>query len=220
MDDAADGDPVLTVGAVRRALSRRGSFRRGKDSARAVELGARWDAAWHVPPLGHLLRQRHEDRWFRVWSLPDGKRYADTADEHAEVLRRHRTVLEALLPPGGSATVIAADFGAEDIESGWTRSALPDRWPWRRSDDHWGLDEDDDVRRYLWVQDMPSVDALTELLVAAADDRAQFVATGPDATWVYCPYDGGADVIVADSSMRDRLAARFRSWAPSTAQGL
>jgi len=50
-----------------------------------------------LAPVGHLMRVALPDRWLRIHSLPDSKRYAETADEYAELLRRHNEVVSEIL---------------------------------------------------------------------------------------------------------------------------
>jgi hypothetical protein len=66
------------------------------------------------PPVGHLLRDAYSDRWFRIHTLPEAKRYPQIEAEYAEVLRRHNALLAdlflneqtlALLTTGYSATL-------------------------------------------------------------------------------------------------------------------
>jgi hypothetical protein len=85
--------------------------------------GLGWAAAWgDCPPVSYLLRGCLHDRWVRFHSLPGSQRYASNDDEHAEIMRRHVTVLAELLEHGG-ADVIAATAGHKDqlrrYHQGW-----------------------------------------------------------------------------------------------------
>ena len=46
--------------------------------------------------VGWVLRGVVPERWVRFHSLPESKRYAESEDEEAEVLRRHLTLLDEL----------------------------------------------------------------------------------------------------------------------------
>jgi hypothetical protein len=51
------------------------------------QLDALWAQRWpRTPPVGHLLRDLHRDRWVRFHSLPDSKRYPDSLEEYATIL--------------------------------------------------------------------------------------------------------------------------------------
>ncbi|WP_058749169.1 DUF3885 domain-containing protein [Curtobacterium oceanosedimentum] len=203
---------------VRRAVDGRATFRRGESSRRATALSRAWDEHWAEEPLGHALREAHGDRWVRFWSLPKAKRYADTDAEHAEVLRRHLTVLRSLAE-GTPVWVIAQDWDGRTIESGWSRDAVPGRWPWRRSHDFAVSDEQGAVGSFYWVRSS-AVEDLAGLLRDVAEERANVVVGGEDLSWVYAPYDGGADVILPTRARRDSLARRHRHWRSTRRDGL
>src|SRR5689334_11573109 len=83
-------------------------------SMNTIDFNTYWNS--HVPncpPVGYLLRDTYPDRWFRIHTLPESKRYPQTAADYAEILRRHNTLLAdlfsneqtiALLTTGYSAT--------------------------------------------------------------------------------------------------------------------
>lgn len=206
------------VRIVRRAVDGRATFRRGEASQRARALSRAWDEHWTEEPLGHALRDAHQDRWVRFWSLPEAKRYADTDAEHAEVLRRHLTVLQPLAEDT-PVWVIAQDWDGRTVESGWSRDAVPARWPWRRSRDFAVRDELGAVGSFYWVRSF-AVEDLAGLLRDVADERANVVIGGADLSWVYAPYDGGADVILPTPAKRDALASHHRRWTSTRRDGL
>lgn len=182
-------------------------------SERAVRLTEAWDREWGGNlPFPWDLRDEGRGRWVRFHSLPEGKRYAETEDEYAEILRRHRTVIEELLD-GADLTelvVIAVDWGRRDLATGLARRQVPNAWAWRRF-----VDEDDTTApMYCWVQEGLTPDELDALLRAAADYQGRFVLTAKSLAWLYCPYDGGADVCARSTEQRASLAARHAPWLP------
>jgi hypothetical protein len=54
---------------------------------------------------------------------------------------------------------------------------------------------------------------LDPLLREVADDRvAHVVIAPPDLSWLYAPYDGGADVLLGTPALRDELRDRHPDW--------
>lgn len=45
-----------------------------------------------TPPVGHLLREKFPNCWFRVHNLPSAKRYPDSDQEIAEIKNRNLIV--------------------------------------------------------------------------------------------------------------------------------
>src|SRR5882757_3514011 len=67
------------------------------------------------PPIGYFLREAFPEIWFRIHTLPLSKRYADTPEETAEILRRHNTVLSDLFAEGQEYVLITRG-GSETTE--------------------------------------------------------------------------------------------------------
>jgi hypothetical protein len=204
----------------RQARGHHGAFRQGEVSARAAELTDLWERTWpRADPLGYVLRDEYADRWVRFHSLPESKRYADSSAEYGEILRRHRTVLQELHGSDDFRTlhVIAADWDWRDLAAGWSKRRLPDAWPWRSGP----TDGDtDDGRNYFWAASGLLAEEIDALLLAVADDECRVVIGAPDLTWLYSPYDGGADVLLPSAVERDALKERHADWLPSHPQGL
>ncbi|MGJ6969616.1 DUF3885 domain-containing protein [Streptosporangium sp. G11] len=189
-------------------------------------LSQLWDRKWpECPPFAHWLPGRYPDHWVRFRSLPESKRYPDSAAEYAIVLDRHYTVLSEL-NPGSHLLIITAEWTD-------TPQTTPQRWP-RRSEvtptsRHWQTlieepDEEPDFRSHtqLYAEARPwQPDTIDTLLRAVADDEINGVLLGPpDLGWLYHPYDGGADVIVSTRAERDELKARHPTWLSDHPAGL
>lgn len=213
------------VNSARRALGRcwrklrgTGEFDRPEDSARCRILSEQWELIWPgTPPVGHHVRESHPTRWVRFHSLPESECPADRPDEHDEMLHRHHTLLADLLAgsPVESLIVVARDWDAIDLWSGWSRRQLREAWPWRIVEL-----PDDEVREYIWVTTGLSSPELDVLLTAAADDQNPFFFAASDLAWIYYPYEGGgADVIVSTSADRNALRDRHPAWRSSLWSG-
>ncbi|HJQ07804.1 MAG TPA: hypothetical protein VJ872_20290 [Nocardioides sp.] len=201
----------------RRARGHHGACKTGEASARASHLTELWERTWPLAdPLGHELRVAYADRWVRFHSLPESKRYADDASESGEILRRHRTVLAELRGSTGTADLwaIAPGWDWRDSNGGWAKDRLPGAWPWRIGQ------IDDDCPAYFWAASGFSDSAVDALLLEVADDRGRVLFGAPDLAWLYCPYDGGADVLLPTVAERDALKARHTDWLSTYPGGL
>ena len=203
----------------RRARGRHGAFKHAEISPRASRLTELWENRWSsADPLGYELRVEYADQWVRFHSLPDSKRYAENDAEYDEILRRHLTVLREL--QGSAAApelqVIGADWDWNDFAAGCSKRMLPGAWPWRSREP----DDYTEGHRYFWATTGLSDPQLDGLLLAAADDAGRFVIGAPDLEWLYCPYDGGADVLLPSSVERDALRSRHQDWLSPHSGGL
>ena len=188
---------------------------------------ARW-AVWYpdAPPVGFLLRETYGDRWLRIHSLPESKRYAASGWEYAELLRRHNAVAGDLLGDGTACAVLV--FGACDAQwihelgarAGLTDGALPrvTQLPAALWDDTEGVFAGP-VRLFggavAWRRGV-----FDGFICAVADDRVAGLLVELDRGQVYAPYDGGADLFFATEAERDAARGRYRAWLSSHPGGL
>lgn len=193
-----------------------GDFTQGEISARAAQLTASWEAHWPgAAPIGYKLRDTYDDRWVRFHSLPNSERNATTLEEHTEVLHRYKTVLLELIAqsPADRIHVIARDWHANDGAGGWTKKHMPGAWAWRTHHDPEEFEPGEAIRfSYLWVADIDSIADLDPLLTLSADGQAHIIVIDTAMTWIFSPYEGGADVILQSEETREALAAKFESW--------
>lgn len=206
-----------------RARAHDGAFAHGEVSARAAQLTDLWERSWpEAEPLGYVLRAKYADRWVRFHSLPESKRHAESPAEYDEILRRHRIVLHELHGSENfeSLHVIATatDWDWQGPTAGWLKRRLPSAWPWRDRP----VDDDDPAagRNYFWAASGLASKEIDALLTAAADDERAVIIGAPDLTWLYCPYDGGADVLLPSTAERDALRERHRDWLSAHPGGL
>src|SRR5690242_3897509 len=76
-----------------------------------AEFNDYWQQVYpNSPPIGYLLRQEYEDRWFRIHTLPESKRYPETEAEYQEILRRHNLLLDDLLGEQGEFVLITTGY--------------------------------------------------------------------------------------------------------------
>jgi hypothetical protein len=208
----------------RRVFCLGGDFREAESSPRASRLTELWESQWPGDePVGHLLRHNHHDRHARFHSLPESKRYATSADETAEILRRDHAILADLLAlsPSTAVHVIGQDWDAGNLVGGRIKRYLPGAWPWRifaDPDDY--IPGEPTPSTYFWVLPIDTVEALDELLRRVADDEVRFIVTDVEMTWIFAPYDGGCDVFLPNGTIRDELEAKHPDWLPANSKRL
>ncbi len=189
-----------------------------------------WARRWpRCRPIGHELRHSAYDRWIRFHSLPESKRYAESAGEYAELLARHQVVLRELQAVSGCT-------GSDDltvITAAWSDTvdrierdpdlvlAIPAPKPWISV-----LREREDDGREFWTHLFISraargSDELDRLLrLVAGDGTAAVIISDAELNWLYHPYDGGGDVIAASPEHRDGLRKAHAEWLPDNPLGL
>jgi hypothetical protein len=193
-------------------------------------LTRRWMTLWpDCRPIGHELRACAPGRWVRFHSLPGSKRYAQSEAEYGELLRRHHAVLADLCAGAGALAadellVMSTAWSGSEEPAGrdpGLAALLPGAVYWttvQREPDSDGFG----YWTHVYVSSAPwRSGELSPLLRYVADDHTQdVILAGQDLSWLYHPYDGGADVITASARQRDILRERYPQWMSAHPTGL
>ena len=175
-------------------------------------------------PINHELKWMYPDRWFRIHSLPESKRYADSADEYEIILDRQNQLINDLI---GEEPEVAISFGlySNDITNN-SYKELTDFGEFLKVltiDLHKERPEEYEDEMYfdIYVKTEKWKNGnRNEILKAIADDkiRAMFISSADKC--VIAPYDGGVDVIVNSTENRDRLKAKYKDWLSEREDGM
>ncbi|WP_243707935.1 hypothetical protein [Micromonospora sp. KC606] len=189
-----------------------------------TRLSALWDQRWPGCSKLPFELRKIRDRWVRFHALPGSKRYPDTEAEYGIVLARHHTILAELVTRP-AVLVITAGYSAQPApqepgRSAETISAHPSGTYWTRIciDDEPGFES----WMHLYASETPwSQGCLDPLLRRVADDViGNVLVYDVDLGWLYHPYDGGMDVVLATSADRNALRSRHQDRLSAHPQGL
>lgn len=177
-------------------------------------------------PLGHRLRSTLPDRWFRIHSLPDSKRYPQSEQERELLLQRQDAVAREILGP--DCRLIAPVFEASSIGTNAPLDGFPRRpfkcfASYRDPGDREGFGDDDDVSfdvSFWSTRSSWNLAVERSLLLAIADDELRVLWMDAASGEIFAPYDGGVDVIASDTARRDSLKSKFSAWLSGYPGGL
>lgn len=192
---------------------------------------SRFDEYWqaHFPelaPAGLAFQESLRTRWLRIHSLPGSKRYADSPEERAELLQRHRRVADVVLGASSACALLVAGFSdapgpadeptlARLPQLAFTQ-ALVDHPDWLQHPRSDAASLNASVALVAW-----EFERFEAFILAVADDHVD-VATflSFDTGQIYAPYDGGADLIFVSEAERDARARDWSTWLSSNPTGL
>lgn len=187
---------------------------------------------WHsafgaAPPVGYLCRTTLPDRWMRIHSLPESKRYPETKVERDEVLRRQNAAACYALGEGSECILFITQYGESR------------HWPdyyvegSRYAAEFLALDRfaPEYVQSYERGQDGPlqffasrqrwNTGAFDELILMCADGTAgPYLFANIDKRNAYAPYDGGADLFFSASDAVVEARREFSDWLSTIESGL
>jgi hypothetical protein len=176
------------------------------------------------PPIGYLLRQAYEDRWFRIHCLPESKRYPESEGEYQEILRRHNIIITDILGENSEFVFITtaySDTPKPIPPYPEYRSIIGDYEEWMTIPMHKSYEESSDYWHFYLSHREWKNDSLDDLLRLVADDLiGNILLVGVKQRCLYHPYDGGADIILESESARDMKKGRYSAWLSKHPQGL
>jgi hypothetical protein len=190
---------------------------------RQTDFQRYWVEEYPASPLiGFLLREKYNDKWFRIHSLPGSKRYPENDGEIREVLHRHNAVLDALLRPDGAFVLLTTGYSDEPTP------VLP---PLLRTDSTlnrssaFAFTATSDTESPCWHFFVTALNwhrgCLDAVLAQVATDAvADILVIGQEQKCVYHPYDGDGDIIVRNDEARMALKQIFSAWLSPRADGL
>jgi hypothetical protein len=193
---------------------------------RHADFRAYWQAHFPTcPPVSYLFKLRLSERWFRIHSLPESKRYPDNATEMAMLLARQNALLSDVIGVGQPCALILGDYGRGVMNADPDVVAFKPRVVWHLPKHDYDPVNSDDVAPPLTLTlsvaalrwQPGALDAL--LRRVAEEQRAHAFVMRLDGARLFAPYDGGADVVLRDSAERDAFKTRYCEWLSQTPSG-
>ena len=186
-----------------------------------------WDRCYQNAPLiGHLFRTIFQDRWFRIHSLPESKRYADNETEMSIILDRQNQLLTDLFGDDSKIFLVSGDYLWSGIASEQSIYERLNDYHFTRLDDidlHQINAEDydkGDLYSPAFASISWKVGQHDELLQSIAEDQEQAFFACFDKKIIAAPYDGGMDLILKDRSTRDFYRNKYQDWLSNSENGL
>ena len=175
-------------------------------------------------PINHELKFAYPDRWLRIHSLPESKRYADSEDEYKIILNRQNQLIDDLI---GVGTEVAISFGlyTNDLSQDCYKE-ITDFGEFQkvstidlRKDEPEAYEDEYYFDVFIKIETWKSGNR-DEILKAIADDEIRAMFISPLKKCIIAPYDGGVDIIVDSTEERDRLKNKYKDWLPNWEDGL
>lgn len=184
-----------------------------------------------IPPIGYLLRNYFfTDRWFRIHSLPDSKRYADNKSEMQTILDRQNILIDDLI--GEHSYVLLFYKICENPTSAVffeIANAIPlDNIrldlvsPMKFEDECYLIQV---IVKKKWV--IGDIDNYLEkvaeegrIISLDSDDSYTLMIIDMELNRIIAPYDSGVDIILSTNEERDIFKAKYKNWLSLNEIGL
>ncbi len=188
-----------------------------------------WAARYpHSIPISYVFKHDYPERWLRIHSLPQAKRYAEDEVEWEILHYRQNKIISDIFGENLPLLLITGTYSDKMILEPLVEPVHPalKSHVFTKLDpidlhSHSNKFIDEDV---LYTPEFAEihwqVDRYNNLLKAIADDelRAFFVALEQNV--IIAPYDGGVDIIFKDVETKKYYKSKYSEWLSARADGL
>jgi hypothetical protein len=177
--------------------------------------------------LQYLFKYEYAEKWFRIHSLPESKRYAEDDSEWAILLGRQNEIISDLLDANSDFLLVTGDYTMEgfielhppeEIHSiaDFTFISLDQINLNEISPDIYGPGQFCTPR---FSEQKWETGKFDNLLKDIADDNLRAFFVSFDKQLIIAPYDGGVDFILKDTKTRDQYKQKYSSWLSEREDG-
>ena len=181
-----------------------------------------------IVPISYLFKHDYSDRWFRIHSLPDSKRYADNENEWEILLSRYNEIITDLFGLETPILIVTGEYNwgdnrqihvtdEEEIFKPFSFVRL-DNIELNKIDSE--QYDEPDIYRPAFAQTIWKPNYHDELLREIANDNARAFFVSFDKNIIVAPYDGGVDFILNDNQTRDNYKEKYKQWLSERKDGL
>lgn len=197
---------------------------------KAEKIHKLWkDNFGECPPVSYLFKHQLADRWFRIHSLPESKRYAENASEIAELLERQNALLLDIIGNNSECFLVSGNYAESPIEENLKHCSSLGNFKFqefvRLSKQEFDPEElePDEEPVFLSLFFAPykiKNEDLNEILLCVADWKIiNFFVVNFERQHIFAPYDGGVDVILKNSEERNEFKSKYKDWLSNHPSG-
>jgi hypothetical protein len=190
-----------------------------------IEFNKYWDINYpESNPIGHELKSVYPNRWLRIHSLPESKRYAESENEYQIILNRQNKLISELIGENTGIIIVSGQYETELTNEISTELSdfgkftkcrtieLHKIYPEEYEDDFF---YDVYLRPDIWTRNSQN-----DLLKSIADDEFRAMLVCPKRNCIVAPYDGGMDIIVESQEKRNELKDKYKDWLSEREDGM
>jgi hypothetical protein len=182
-----------------------------------------------IPPINHLFKHYLKERWLRIHSLPEAKRYAETAEEWAILLERQNTILSDLMPKTEKICIVSGIYSNEEsVFEKFTFDELPyfkklifnelNAINMFKISKEW---HDEGIKfTPCFAEERYAPNKFDSILKSIANDEWRLFFLDPQSHTIIAPYDGGVDIIFGDTHPFPIYKEKYKDWLSKREDGL
>lgn len=179
-------------------------------------------------PISDLFKHDYSDRWFRIHSLPESKRYADNGAEWKTLISRQNEIITDLFGLDTPILIVTGEYNwgdnrpihiteEEEIFKPFSFIRL-DNIELNKIDPE--QYDEPDIYRPAFAETIWKLKYHDKLLREIANDNTRAFFVSFDKNVIVAPYDGGVDFVLKDCSTKEEYKNKYRHWLSEREDGL
>lgn len=191
---------------------------------------SQWDNLYsNKLPISHYLPQYYPQHWFRIHSLPNSKRYADTLAEYELLLNRHNKIITECIGNDAPIFIVSGHYFSLSNNNQAYDPTFKLQYKFhleeeinltQENPEYYDDDEEDCFFRPCSVAVNWQPNVHNDLLKKIANDEVKAFMISFEQNIMIAPYDGGIDFIIFDNAKRNALKDKYKNWLSLRADGL
>lgn len=178
-------------------------------------------------PLSYCFRHDYNDRWFRIHSLPESKRYADNDEEWNILLARQNKIISDLLGTSSQLYAVIGEYnydGKNETPEFLNNKLFRDlKFTDLDSIDMHKINPNENDERTIyrpfiaelaWKENM-----YDNILKSIANGEIRVFFISVEQKRLIAPYDGGMDFILESKEIKDSFKAKYKDWLSAREDG-
>ncbi|MGN2484440.1 DUF3885 domain-containing protein [Acinetobacter calcoaceticus] len=180
-------------------------------------------------PISHYFPQYFSQFWFRIHSLPESKRYADTPAEYELLLNRHNQIIDDCFDSNTSIFIVSGHYFSQNNNNKIYDPTFRLKYKFhsekeinltQTNPEYYDEDEEDRFFRPYSTKIIWQANEHNDLLKKIADDEVRAFMISFEQNIIISPYDGGIDLIIFNDAKRNELRNNYKDWLSPRADGL
>jgi len=175
-------------------------------------------------PIPHYFKRDYIDRWFRIHSLPESKRYAYNKQEWYILLDRQNKIITDILGDNSDIFIVTGDYtfdGYEELHPLEQVNSIGDMsFVSLEAIDLTKINpETGQLYRPMFSKQIWQPKKFDNLLKDIAVDKLRVFFVAIEKKVIAAPYDGGVDFILDNPETKDAFKAKYKDWLSTRQDG-
>jgi hypothetical protein len=193
----------------------------------AIEFNKYWESNFsEALPINYMLKWTYPERWFRIHSLPESKRYADNEEEYKIILSRQNELICDLVDENSPVLISFGIYTQDPSNENYEEINDFDSYKKTQSIDLHEVMPDEYEKEDNMFFDVYFKTAIwkrnshNQLLKKIADGEIRAMIICPSTNRIISPYDGGVDIICESESVKNQFKPKYTSWLSPYEDGM